>query len=207
MVSAKFYNDYDECDVFASSWAKEGEIEVERLKQLEIMFLNAINWNIVVSKNEFYEKLKTIEKLLAMKEGLSRGWLTYTELEQLMPSTEIIKILFNYTRIIVFSYVCSIAAIALSGALLTCMLRGNNQSLDVDVDASPPLNFTLIDCNRNQNLIEINHNDSSADFSFNSDVTWEIERNYQHITSFYISPKLFDSVPMKMLLRPQSCDV
>lgn len=205
MVSAKFYNDYDECDVFASSWAKEGEIEVERLKQLEIMFLNAISWNILVSKHEFYEKLKTVEKILAMKEGLSRGWLTYTELDQLMPSTEIIKILFNYTRIIVFSYVCSIAAIALSGALLTCILRGHNQSLDVDV--SSPLNFTLIDCDQNQNLIEINHNDSSAEFPFNPDVKWEIERKYQHLTNFYISPVPFDSVPMKMLLRPQSCDV
>jgi hypothetical protein len=201
MVSTKFYNDYDECDVFASTWAKEGEIDVERLKQLEIMFLNSINWNIVVSRNEFYEKLKIVERILAMKEGLSRGWLTYTEMELLMPSTEIIKILFNYTRIIVFSYVCSIAAIALSGALLTCMLRGNNQS--TDVDASSPLNLTLIECDSNENHL----NSNNSDFPLNGHeiIGWEIGRNYQHITtSFYISPKPFDSVPMKMLMRPQS---
>jgi hypothetical protein len=207
MVSTKFYNDYDECDVFASTWAKEGEIDVERLKQLEIMFLNSINWNIVVSKNEFYEKLKIVEKILAMKEGLSRGWLTYTEMEQLIPSTEIIKILFNYTRIIVFSYVCSIAAIALSGALLTCMLRGNNQSLDAD--ASSPLNLTL-NSTTSTEILECKQNNNTLDFPFNTDdvVNWEIGRNYQQITSFYISPtKTFDSVPMRMLMRPQCCDV
>lgn len=118
MVSTKFYSDYDELEVFASAWAEEGRINVERLRQLEMSFLNAIQWNILVSENEFYEKLKTVERLLAMKEGLSRGWFTYTELELLMPTIEIAKQILNYTTILMFSYACSIAVIGLSSVIL-----------------------------------------------------------------------------------------
>lgn len=114
MVSTKFYSDYDETEVFMSNWAEEGDVSVERLKQLEIQFLNAIQWNLLVSQNEFYEKLKTIERLLALKEGLARNWLTYTELELLMPTLETAKQILNYSTIIMFSYACSVLTIALS---------------------------------------------------------------------------------------------
>lgn len=114
MVSTKFYSDYDETEVFMSNWAEEGDVSVERLKQLEIQFLNAIQWNLLVSQDEFYEKLKSIERLLAMKEGLTRNWLTYTELEILMPTLETAKQILNYSTIIMFSYACSVLTIALS---------------------------------------------------------------------------------------------
>jgi len=118
MISAKFYSYYDEMEVFANAWAEEGRIDAERLKQLEISFLNAIEWNLIVSDHEFYEKLKTVERLLAMKEGLSRGWYTYTELELLMPSIEIAKRILNYTTMLMFSYACVIATIALSSVIV-----------------------------------------------------------------------------------------
>jgi len=118
MVSAKFYSDYDETDVYESVWAEEGQVTMERLKQLEISFLNAIQWNIFVSETEFYEKLKTVERLLAMKEGMARGWFTYSELEKLLPTIEIAKQLLHYTSIIMFSYVCSIMTFALSSVIL-----------------------------------------------------------------------------------------
>lgn len=119
MVSTKFYSDYDETDVYISSWAEEGDVTVERLKQLEIQFLNAIQWNLLVSQNEFYEKLRTVERLLAMKEGLARNWYTYTELEMLMPTLDIAKKILNYTTILMFSYVCSVLTIALSCIIVT----------------------------------------------------------------------------------------
>lgn len=119
MVSTKFYSDYDETEVFISNWAEEGDMSVERLKQLEIQFLNAIQWNLLVSQNEFYEKLKTIERLLAMKEGLARNWFTYTELEMLMPTIETAKQILNYSTIIMFSYFCSVLTIVLSCIIAT----------------------------------------------------------------------------------------
>lgn len=122
MVSTKFYSDYDEIDVFARTWAEESEIDIGRLVDLEILFLNAIQWNILVSQNEFFEKLKTVEKLIAMKEGLSRGgWFTYTELEMLMPSLELAKLIFNFSTILMLSYACSIATLALSGIIMTSL--------------------------------------------------------------------------------------
>lgn len=205
MVSAKFYNDYDECDVFASSWAKEGDMDVERLKQIEILFLNAINWNVLVSKNEFYEKLKTVEKILALKEGLSRGWMTYTELEQLMPSTELIKIILSYTRIIVFSYMCSIAAIALSGVILTCAIHGNHPTFKLIDDTIAPQfkNSSInIECNNNNidENFEIRRNYSNG-YEFTNVLNWDIKRNYQHMTNFYVPPtQSFESVPVMMRL-------
>lgn len=41
MVSTKFYSGYDE-DIFVSSWTDFGKISIERMKELELDFLNAI---------------------------------------------------------------------------------------------------------------------------------------------------------------------
>jgi hypothetical protein len=119
MVSTKFYSDYDETEVFVNNWAYEGDIALERLKQLEISFLNAIQWNLVVSDNEFHEKLKTVERLLALKEGLTRNWFTYTELEMLMPTIEVAKQIIHYATVSMFIYGCSVLTIALSSIILT----------------------------------------------------------------------------------------
>jgi hypothetical protein len=119
MVSTKFYSDYDETEVFLNNWAYEGDISLERLKQLEISFLNAIQWNLVVSDNEFHEKLKTVERLLALKEGLTRNWLTYTELDMLMPTIEIAKQIIHYATVSMFIYGCSVLTLALSSIMLT----------------------------------------------------------------------------------------
>lgn len=204
MVSAKFYNDYDECDVFASSWAKEGDMDVERLKQIEILFLNAINWNVLVSKNEFYAKLRTVEKILSLKEGLARGWLTYTEMEHLMPSTEIIRIILSYARVIVFSYICSVAAIALSGVILCGAIRANHGTFKrIDEPVTPQFNNNSSsaavegECDNDAGNFEIRQNYSS-DFVFTDEFVWNVKR---HVTSFYVAaPKSIDSVPLMMRL-------
>ena len=119
MVSTKFYSDYDETEVFLNNWAYEADIKLERLKQLEISFLNAIQWDLLVSENEFHEKLKTAERLLALKEGLTRNWFTYTELEMLMPTIEIAKQIIHYATVSMFIYGCSVMTIALSSFILT----------------------------------------------------------------------------------------
>jgi hypothetical protein len=131
MVSAKFYSDYDESDVFAGNFAYEGEVSLERLKQLEISFLNAIGWNLLVSENEFYEKLKTVERLLALKEGLPRNSFTYTEMELLAPTLELAKLIVHYTTILMFTYACSILTIALSSILLTSIPMPLTSTADV----------------------------------------------------------------------------
>lgn len=141
MVSTKFYNDYDETEVFINNWAYEGDISMERLKQLEISFLNAIQWNLLVSDNEFHEKLKTVERLLAQKEGLARNYFTYTELEMLMPTIDIAKQIIHYATVIMFTYACSILTIALSSIILTSI------PLPVSKEISTPATNITTDSN------------------------------------------------------------
>lgn len=220
MVSTKFYSDYDETDVYISNWAEEGELTVERLKQLEIQFLNAIQWNLLVSQNEFYEKLRTVERLLAMKEGLSRSWFTYTELEMLMPNLEIVKKILNYTTILMFSYVCSIFTIALSCIIVTniptpltstitkqhtiptCCGNETN-ALISNVMISDDFKRDQTECTfviEDELLIDRPNNNLNCNFTidfsiFNDLFENQLRRNYQETTNFQLG-FIRNSVPL-----------
>jgi hypothetical protein len=208
MVSTKFYSDYDEMDVYTNVWANEGRVDIERLKQLEILFLNAIQWNLIVGKNEFYEKLKTVERLLAQKEGLSRGWFTYTELEMLMPSLEIAKQILNYTTILMFSYACSIATIALSSIILASIPtaisvapRPNITSDNSRIPQIYPLMISPDDKLTTDEEFLVMENVADRNFTINfplldSLMRWETKRNYQDITNFQLMPRKYESVPL-----------
>lgn len=111
MVSTKFYSGYDE-DFYLSDWAEQGDISQDHLKQLEIQFLCAINWNLFVSNKEFFEKLKFVEMEIAKRQGLERGWLTYTELSNLMPTLAIAKAFLQHATIFAVSYAASVVTIA-----------------------------------------------------------------------------------------------
>lgn len=177
MVSTKFYSDYDETEVFVNNWAYEGDISLERLKQLEISFLNAIQWNLVVSDNEFHEKLKTVERLLALKEGLTRSWFTYTELEMLMPTIEIAKQIIHYATVSMFIYGCSVLTIALSSIILTSIPVQINKELSSNhtTDSILPSDQALqpIDVMISINDTTYNHDNQTEctfDFDFNDTV-------------------------------------
>lgn len=212
MVSVKFYSDYDEMDVFASAWAEEGRIDVERLRKLEITFLNAIQWNILVSQSEFYEKLKTVEKLLAMKEGLSRGWFTYTELEMLMPTIEIAKQILNYTTILMFSYACSIATIALSSVILASIPPTNDLAptfTNVTSYHNLLLNSmisndkAIYERNFDDLMLEVLETDAKVPRNvtitfphFDRVTNWITRSNYQDISNFQLMPLKIYPVPL-----------
>lgn len=201
-------------EIFASSWAEEGRIEVERLKQLEISFLNAIQWNVLVSQNEFYEKLKTVERLLAMKEGLSRGWFTYSELEMLMPTIEIAKRILNYTTILMFSYACSIATIALSSVILasippatdlaspantTTSLMPENLQTNAMIssgEATYERNFYVSVVDSLDADVNLPRNFSMNFPLFERVTNWETRSNYQDIPNFQFMPRKFQPVPL-----------
>lgn len=213
MVSTKFYSDYDEMDVIMSTWAKEGQVDIERLKQLEILFLNAIQWQIIVSENEFYEKLKTVERLLALREGLSRGWFTYSELEKLMPSLEIVKCILNYTTIVMFSLTCSIATLALSTVILASIpvttnlaaTRSTSNQTSLVPESLMPKNHEPIGASffdeAMLDVIDLSLNPTcnfSLDFPILSGVTsWDVKQNQQDVTNFQIMPHKHDPMPLR----------
>lgn len=111
MVSTKFYCGYDE-DIYLSAWAESGNISVDHMKELELEFLDAIGWRVYVSNHEFFEKLKSVEKVLAKRQGLARGWLTYTELINFLPTMTLAKQILNYSTVIALSYTASVMTIA-----------------------------------------------------------------------------------------------
>lgn len=111
MVSTKFYCGYDE-DIYLSAWAESGNISVDHMKELELEFLDAIGWRVYVSNHEFFEKLKSVEKVLAKRQGLARGWLTYTELINFLPTMTLAKQILNYSTVLALSYTASVMTIA-----------------------------------------------------------------------------------------------
>uniref|UniRef100_A0A1B0BXV7 Protein CNPPD1 n=1 Tax=Glossina palpalis gambiensis TaxID=67801 RepID=A0A1B0BXV7_9MUSC len=111
MISTKFYIGHDE-EIYLSDWADDGNISENHLKQLELEFLCAIDWNIYISNEQFFDKLTKVEKTLARREGLRRGWLTYSELMQMLPSFTLAKFLLNNVTIMAVSYAASVMTIA-----------------------------------------------------------------------------------------------
>ncbi|XP_017152121.1 protein CNPPD1 [Drosophila miranda] len=111
MISTKFYAGHDE-KIYLEDWAKEGNMTEARLKEMELEFLSAIDWNIYISNEQFFAKLSSVERTLAEREGLRRGWLTYSELMQLLPSFTWMKFLLNSITVMALSYAASVITLA-----------------------------------------------------------------------------------------------
>ncbi|KAH8339643.1 hypothetical protein KR067_005016, partial [Drosophila pandora] len=111
MISTKFYIGHDE-RFYLEDWAKAGSMSEDRLKQMELDFLSSIDWNIYISKEEFFKKLSYIERALAEREGLRRGWLTYSELVRLLPCFTLTKFFLNSIGVLTLSYAASVITLA-----------------------------------------------------------------------------------------------
>uniref|UniRef100_A0A182NBE2 Protein CNPPD1 n=1 Tax=Anopheles dirus TaxID=7168 RepID=A0A182NBE2_9DIPT len=156
MVSTKFYCGYDE-DIYLSAWAEYGKMTPDQMKALELEFLDAM-----------------AKKVLAKRQGLTRGWLTYTELINFLPSFAMAKQLIHYSTVLAVSYTASVMTIAgafllasnlhLPGNLLyrastsslggsnvpgRCTLSPTSQQTRIDnmmVDGTGAIDETLEDC-------------------------------------------------------------
>lgn len=56
--------------------------------------------------------MSVVERTLAQREGIRRGWLTYSELVQLLPSFTLMKFLLNNLAVLALSYAASVITIA-----------------------------------------------------------------------------------------------
>lgn len=142
MVSTKVYCGYDE-DIYISAWAEYGNMTTDEMKTLELDFLNALNWSAYISNEEFFEKLNSVELVLAKRQGLKRGWLTYTELSKLIPSIEIAKQIIKYNAILAISYAAGFITIA-GAFLLVSKIPGTSLYKQTSTDISSSTNQTLI---------------------------------------------------------------
>ncbi len=85
MIATKFlYDEGEEEELYNDEWAAAAKVDVNRVHDLEMEFLAAIDWKLLVDPLDFYEFLLGIETRIALSEGRKRGWFTYTDLSILM---------------------------------------------------------------------------------------------------------------------------
>lgn len=122
MVASKFlHDDGEEDEVFNNEWASSAGLDVKVINQLEWEFLTAINWEVFVSEEDFWTRLQSIEKTLAMREGKRRGWFSYSEISQLMESIEMMSVaqtLIMVSAACVTSYTASVLAMVGSAIIV-----------------------------------------------------------------------------------------
>ncbi|EDW63450.2 protein CNPPD1 [Drosophila virilis] len=141
MISTKFYAGHDE-HFYLEDWAKEGNMSEDKLKQMELEFLTAIDWNIYISNEQFFDKLSSVERTLAQREGLRRGWLTYSELMQLLPNFTIMRFLLNNLAVLALSYAASVFTIA-GAFFIASQVPGTLWHRRTDTNATATVNTTL----------------------------------------------------------------
>ncbi|KAH3770847.1 protein CNPPD1-like [Dreissena polymorpha] len=81
MMASKFlYDEGIDDEVYNDEWAVSGDLETEDVNKLEMEFLNAMDWELFVRPEEFADMLHSVEKRIALQEGLKRGWFSYTDM-------------------------------------------------------------------------------------------------------------------------------
>uniref|UniRef100_A0AAY4DL76 Protein CNPPD1 n=2 Tax=Denticeps clupeoides TaxID=299321 RepID=A0AAY4DL76_9TELE len=81
MVASKYlYDEGEEEEVFNDEWGAAGKLDVQTVNVLEMNFLNAIEWSLFTEPSEFFNILSRLETRIAERQGLKRGWFTYTDL-------------------------------------------------------------------------------------------------------------------------------
>ncbi|XP_055904081.1 protein CNPPD1 [Eupeodes corollae] len=209
MISTKFYSGHDE-EIYLSDWAEDGNMTEDRLKQLELEFLCAIDWNIYISNENFFAKLTSVEKTLAKREGLRRGWLTYTELIQFLPSFTIAKFLLNNITVMAVSYAASVMTIA-GAFFLASQIPGNalhhgSRRSESNSNTNHP---TTVPTSANQNMLNSpvdmmtgtsnspDPMDSGINITCSAATAFNVEEELQKLELQYLKEQYLDSIRMR----------
>ncbi|GLD67425.1 protein CNPPD1 [Lates japonicus] len=138
MVASKYlYDEGEEEEVFNDEWGAAGKLDVQTVNKLEMNFLNAIEWSLFTEPNDFFDILSHLETSIAERQGMKRGWFTYTDLcvllEQSAWSQALAAIYQHFTKVscmLGLVYLTSVAGlIATSAVLHQLSLSRSGQSL------------------------------------------------------------------------------
>ncbi|XP_026157671.1 protein CNPPD1 [Mastacembelus armatus] len=138
MVASKYlYDEGEEEEVFNDEWGAAGKLDVQTVNNLEMNFLNAIEWSLFTEPNDFFDILSELETSIAERQGMKRGWFTYTDLcvllEQSAWSQALTAIYQHFTKVscmLSLVYLTSVAAlIATSAVLHQLSLSKSDQSV------------------------------------------------------------------------------
>ncbi|XP_059061223.1 protein CNPPD1 [Achroia grisella] len=168
MVGNKFLQDDGEDDeVICSEWAASGGLDLKHLKKLEVDFLNAIDWNVFVSEKSFETGLLWLERQVALKQALLRGFFTYGDLSatcDMAPVGELLRAAAGACLALTLTYMASLATLVTSTLVVSHAWLPTLQYLASRNLATIALNTNIIAPNFKHELL--NHiGNSTVDIS------------------------------------------
>ncbi|XP_071417997.1 protein CNPPD1 [Pithys albifrons albifrons] len=115
MVASKYlYDEGEEEEVFNDEWGAAGKVDVQTMNTLEMNFLSAIDWSLYTDPRELFEVLSWLEGRVAEKQGMWRGWFTYTDLCVLMEQSMWQHVLGQFCQQVV-KLACLLGVVYLTG--------------------------------------------------------------------------------------------
>lgn len=136
LVASKWmYDDGEDEEVLNSEWAASGSLPLKQLNRLELQFLVAMDWNLHVEPDHFFQKLAVIEHLVTWKQTQRRtgsAGYTYNELlslESCLQWRHLLQVAPNVCRIMALTLLTySVVLVAvLSASVLTSILMHPDQ--------------------------------------------------------------------------------
>ncbi|XP_043096541.1 protein CNPPD1 [Puntigrus tetrazona] len=136
MVASKYlYDEGEEEEVFNDEWGTAAKLDVQTVNTLEMNFLNAIDWNLFTEPGDFFKVLNQVESSIAERQGMKRGWFTYTDLCVLLEQTnwrEALSAIYQHftkvTCILGLLYLTSVAGLIASSTVIHQLGRLPNTS-------------------------------------------------------------------------------
>ncbi|XP_067890925.1 protein CNPPD1 [Heterodontus francisci] len=152
MVASKYlYDEGEEEEVFNDEWGAAGKLDVQVVNTLEMNFLRAIDWNLYVNTQEFFELLSRLEGRVAESQGLKRGWFTYTDLCVILEQalwqqafTELYQHIVKVACMMGLVYLTSVAGIIAGTAVLRQAMCSKGQVRMISQNQEPVLNQGII---------------------------------------------------------------
>lgn len=163
MVATKFYSGHDD-EAPSVDWTECASSE--SLLQMELSFLDAIDWKVYVSREQFFEKVKSLEMILARQQGSKHGFFTYLEMNSVMPSVDSVTQFIQTTIILGFSYTVFVATMVASVFLVsqipgTCLhkpIRSTSMQANVEIPSENSTTPTLLNESREKKICDYDLN-------------------------------------------------
>lgn len=80
MASKYLYDEGVDEEVFNDEWAETAGMEKDDVNCMEREFLDAMDWELFIKKDEFDQAVLSVERSIAFREGMKQGWFSYTDL-------------------------------------------------------------------------------------------------------------------------------
>jgi len=94
LVASKFLHDEGEDEeIFNEEWAEIAGLSLRTVNKLEKEFLDALDWKVYATPDDFLDVCTRMETKIALKYGLRRGWFSYTDLTQFLLASNYPKVL------------------------------------------------------------------------------------------------------------------